>query len=425
MDYTNSTNLKLNLALVASFLFAVGAIINYFHQNHTPIHTKIFSGLHKTIPLPPDAALANTRDSYHLLYTATFTVRQNDTLATIFYRAGLDRALWITILNTPGTSRYLEQLPVGSKIQLMVNKMHELVSLQTKINPGQTFEITKKNDQWVASIKQEPITKTVEFDATTIHGNLTDTVKKTGLPSNLQNQIETMLSKYATHPGEKLEVLYHEYFAGDQKDHPGNVVAAELIDGKTKHRIVRFTENHSVGYFTPQGQSTQPQFLKFPLHYERIGSYFSYHRLDPFTHRVQPHLGVDFDAPEGTPVKAIANGRIVACNDKLRGYGNVIIVQYNKVYQSLYAHLEKFAKNLHPNEYVKKGQIIGYVGMTGWATGPHLHFAIYKNGVAVNPLTVQFPYSAPIEAKYRRAFFYDEDRWFDEMKLFSANEKRN
>ena len=105
---------------------------------------------------------------------------------------------------------------------------------------------------------------------------------------------------------------------------------------------------------------------------------------------------------------------------QIRGYGNVVMIRYSKTYKTMYAHLEKFAVHVHANEPVKKGQVVGYVGSTGWATGPHLHYAVYKNGVAVNPLTVQFPAGNSIPARYRQDFEYKETHWFNEMKLFEA-----
>lgn len=406
-----------NYALIASLFFAVGSIINYFHENYTFAKTKT-SVIHHVITLPPDSLTQNKS----LMYTAVFTVRPRDTLASIFYRAGLPSTLWMKMLDTPGSSRFLENLRPGNTMQLTVSQSHQLISLSYKVNLEQSYIMQKINNHWSGRLLQKPVTKTVAFSSSIVHGTLTNTTKATGLPVELQKQVDAMLSRYAVHPGDRLEVLYHEYFVGDQKDRPGNVIAAEIIDGKNKYRMVRFKENNRTGYYTPNGSSTDPQFLISPLNYQRIGSQFSYDRLDPFTHRVQPHLGVDYDAPAGTPVKALGNGIIVFCK-RMNGYGNVIMVRYNKTYKSFYAHLEKFSHNLHPNEPVEKGQVIGYVGTTGWSTGPHLHFAIYKNGVPVNPLTIKFPFSAPIEEKYRHQFFYDENRWFNEMTLFADAKK--
>ncbi len=270
--------------------------------------------------------------------------------------------------------------------------------------------------------KKQTVTKTLRFKSTVIHHSLLRAEESEGLPPHLRDELNHMIASDditgAIRPGDRLEVLYHEYFVNDKRNHPGNVVAAEIVNGKKHYKIVRFTNpDHKTGFYLPDGMSAKPAFLRDPLHYVRIGSYFSYHRYDPIAHRVQPHLGVDFDAPMGTPVKAISNGYVVF-RKQIHGYGNTVMIQYSKAYKSFYAHLEKFARNLRPHEYVKKGQIIGYVGMTGWSTGPHLHYAVYKNGVAVNPLTVKFPHGSPVPGEFRHDFFDKSDHWFHDMRLF-------
>lgn len=286
-------------------------------------------------------------------------------------------------------------------------------------------ESTPKGILHTAPSKSETVvTKTLRFRSSIIHHSIEGAARAAGLPEHMAHEVFAMFSANGIaqeiHPGDRLNILYHEYFVGNQKNHPGNVVAAEIIDGKHDYRMVRFTApNNQTGFYTPNGNDTKPLFLRIPLHYERIGSRFTYHRMDPVLHKIRPHLGVDFDAPIGTPVKAIGNGIVVFCK-QMRGYGNVLMIRYGNTYKSLYAHLEKFASYVKPNERVKKGEIVGYVGKTGWTTGPHLHFAIYKNGVAVNPLTVQFPHGSFIPAKYRSDFLYKEHRWFSQMQLYES-----
>jgi murein DD-endopeptidase MepM/ murein hydrolase activator NlpD len=255
-----------------------------------------------------------------------------------------------------------------------------------------------------------------------MHHSIEAAVRAAGLPEKLAHQVLAMFTAngeaHDAHPGDRINILYHEYFVGNKKDHPGNVVAAEIVDGKKDYRMVRFVApNHTAQFYTPSGQGTKPLFLPFPLHYQRIGSRFNYHRYDPVLHKIRPHLGVDFDAPLGTPVKAISDG-VVLFSKQMRGYGNVLMIRYHDRYKALYAHLERFASYIKPNTHVKKGEVVGYVGSTGWSTGPHLHFAIYKNGVPVNPLTVQFPHGSAVPEKYRQIFFEQTNRWFSEMRLY-------
>lgn len=294
--------------------------------------------------------------------------------------------------------------------------LHQIIALPVE------KQLPREKPPIIAIKKEEAITKTVRFRSSIIHHGIEEATREAGLPNSIAREVFAMFAANGdtndVHPGDRLNILYHEYFIGDQKEHPGNVVAAEIIDGKHDYRMVRFTTpNDHSGFYTPTGNGTKSLFSRIPLHYERIGSRFNYHRFDPILHKIRPHLGVDFDAPIGTPVKAISNGVVVFCK-QMRGYGNVLMIRYGDTYKSLYAHLEKFASYVKPNVAVKKGEIVGYVGETGWTTGPHLHFAIYKNGVAVNPLTVQFPHGSPIPEKYRHHFFQETNRWFSEMHLY-------
>jgi len=421
MDFTEQApSNRLRYIGITIAICITGAIISHFFENHTHASTKRTTS---TLQLPADKVTKTVvaPNTPNKTETQTLTIRKNDTLASLFHRAGLPSTLWITTLKLPPAAKYLEHLQAGSTIDITTTPSHEFVSLNDTIDLAQTLQVLKQGNYLVAHVLQKPVTKALRFKTGVIHHSLAQAEKSTGLPTDLQHELNAMLASngitHEIHPGDRLNILYHQYFVGDQKDHPGNIVAAEIVDGKNHYRMVRFTENHHAGYYAPNGEGTKPLFLSAPLAYRRIGSHFSYDRFDPIAHRVQPHLGVDYDAPMGTPVKAMSNGIVVFCK-KMNGYGNVIMVRYNRTYKSFYAHLGRFATHLRPNEVVKKGQVIGYVGMTGWTTGPHLHFAIYKNGKAVNPLTVKFPHTAPIEEKYRRAFFYDEHHWFNEMSLF-------
>lgn len=418
MDYTERTPSHwLRYVAITLTICITGVIISHFVENHTHAHAKKSATV---LSLPPEKTTV-VQNTSTAMQTITFTIKKHETLASLFHRAKLPDTLWMTVLKLPPAAKYLEQLQVGSDIDITTTSTNQFVSLKYSINHAQSLHVDRKGNYLVAKILQKPVTKTLGFKTSIIHYSLLQAEKNAGLSVNLQQELNAMFASggimHDIHKGDRLNVLYHQYFIGDQKDHLGNIVAAEIVDGKNHYRMVRFTENNHAGYYTPSGQGSQSLFLSSPLNYQRIGSGFSYGRFDPIAHRVQPHLGVDYDAPIGTPVKALGNGIIVFCK-QIRGYGNVIMVRYNKTYKSFYAHLGRFASHLHAHEMVKKGQVIGYVGMTGWTTGPHLHFAVYKNGKAVNPLTLKFPHTAPIESRYRNYFFYKENHWFNEMKLF-------
>lgn len=403
MDCTQWTlGKRLRVIGVAIAAVIVGGIISHFFRNHTQT------------TLTPASNI-----------TETITVHSDDTLASIFHEANLPSTLWMTIIRLPQASQTLHRLVEGEIFKITTTQDHALLSMTYRTNDGDTLRINEENGHYREKTTHVPITKALQFRTAVVHHSLQQAEKSTGLPANLEHELTQMLahSKMVKliQPGDRVDVLYHEYFINDHAYHPGNIVAAEITDTENHHyRVVRYVEpNHTAGYYKPNGQGTKPTFLKYPLHYERIGSRFNYHRYDPVLHRIRPHLGVDFDAPTGTPVEAISSG-IVVMEKQMRGYGNVLMIQYNQTYKTLYAHLEKFGRNIRVNEHVKKGEIVGYVGMTGWSTGPHLHYSVYKNGIPVNPLTVDFPRGSPIPARYRQQFLYKTNHWFSEMRSFKA-----
>ena len=426
MDYdqpTQTPRASSRYLIVAAVLFVIAAIISYFYQNNTQTSLEKSA----TVPIVKSAPVAPTPQKAPPIkvpvQAQTLTIESGDTLATVFNRAGLPNSLWLKILRLPKVEHYLDHLQAGNTMTITATSTHQFVSLSYSIDLSRFLEIYQQDNYFATRFIQKPVTQTAKFNSTTVRKNVSQTVKATGLPKPLQHQLTTMLTSglASIHPGDRINVLYHEYLVGDQKARESDIVAAEITNGSKNQRIVKFTTpNHKTTYYNADGTSAQSPFLKAPVNYRRIGSGFSYSRLDPVKHFVHPHLGVDMDAPRGTPVKAIGDGIVVFCK-RFGGYGNAVMIRYGNTYKALYGHLEKFATNLHTNQVVKKGQVVGYVGSTGWATGPHLHFTLYVNDKPVDPLKVKFPHTTPLAEKYRREFFAQENQWFSEMKTLKQS----
>ncbi|BEU27242.1 MULTISPECIES: M23 family metallopeptidase [Paraburkholderia] len=187
-------------------------------------------------------------------------------------------------------------------------------------------------------------------------------------------------------------------------------LAVRIATGTTSHDLFLYRNlDGKPFYYTKDGASTTPTFTRYPLAYERVSSDFALHRLDPVTHRWQSHDGVDLAAPAGTPVHATARGT-VAFIGRQTGYGKVVVLRNPPPYQTVFAHLSRFAKGLHRGAQVHRGQVIGYVGSTGWATGPHLHYEVHVDSVPKDPLTVALPGNNPLDATERAQFAKDADR---------------
>lgn len=204
--------------------------------------------------------------------------------------------------------------------------------------------------------------------------------------------------------GDRFRVFY------DQKVCGGDVIAVDTVryavfsHQEEDFQMVMFDQKDGGNiYWNEKGESMRKAFLKAPLSYSRISSGFSYNRRHPITRRVQPHTGVDYAAPKGTPVMSIGDGTVTSMKYEGAG-GNVVRIKHNSVYSTAYLHLSGFASGLKAGKRVRQGDVIGYVGSTGRSTGPHLDFRVWKNGSPVNPLTMDSPPAEPVKEELRPAF---------------------
>ncbi|WP_321962750.1 M23 family metallopeptidase [Paraburkholderia sp. J7] len=190
----------------------------------------------------------------------------------------------------------------------------------------------------------------------------------------------------------------------DAQSSPDTPVAIRISNGNVSHDL--FLYRNLAGkafYYSADGHAAMPSFLRFPVTFTRVSSHFSLRRLDPVTHRIQPHEGVDLAAPVGTPVHATARGTVMFAGWQT-GYGKVVKLDNFGPYSTTFAHLSRFAKHLKVGQTVTKGQVIGYVGATGWATGPHLHYEVHVDQVAQDPLTVDLPHRDPLQGEDKQRF---------------------
>jgi murein DD-endopeptidase MepM/ murein hydrolase activator NlpD len=230
-----------------------------------------------------------------------------------------------------------------------------------------------------------------------------------GLPSSLVWDLNKIFTwqinfKQGLHPGDTFEVLYEKKYFGDKFVEYGDILAAKFYVNGALFEAIRFKDQHGeIHYYNPQGESLDRAFLRVPVHYTHIGSSFNMARRHPILGITRPHEGVDLAANRGEIVKAAGNG-VIAFEGKQGGYGNLIIINHGRGITTRYGHLSHFVKGLRPGDTVKMGQIIAYVGSTGLATGPHLHYEYRINEVPKNPLSVKLPGSDPLAAKYRKTF---------------------
>ncbi|MCZ4693771.1 metalloendopeptidase [Ancylomarina euxinus] len=199
--------------------------------------------------------------------------------------------------------------------------------------------------------------------------------------------------------GDEFNVIYDEEMIDGKSIHQIKVIAANFVHHKSNNYAFAFDDGDKKGYFDEEGKSLQKAFLKAPLRFSRISSKFSNNRFHPVLKRYRPHHGIDYAAPTGTPVMTIGDGIVVKKGNQSQGGGRYLTIKHNSIYSTTYMHFSRFGKNVGVGARVKQGQVIGYVGASGLATGPHLDFRVHKNGTAINPLKMKSPPVAPVSAQ--------------------------
>lgn len=295
----------------------------------------------------------------------------------------------------PLNLRYIASSPVGDATLAVATKV--------TLPSGKVVAVA------AADIAAANVTGALSYTGGIIHrSSLYAEARKAGLSMRQANQLVDMFSvnKRAQNlkPGDEFSVLYENPTAPGKKDRSDNtIVAAQLVHQGQRYQLIRFvTPAGQVDYYTPEGESLHQGILRAPVAYSYISSYYSKSRFEPVLHFFRPHLGVDYAAPKGTPIEAAGDGQVVAMSRR-GGYGKTIVIEHDNKYSTLYAHMADFGPKLQIGSMVKQGQVIGYVGRTGLATGPHLHYEIHVNNVPLNPLTVDLP-GAPIPETYRHQF---------------------
>lgn len=209
---------------------------------------------------------------------------------------------------------------------------------------------------------------------------------------------------FGVQQGDRYKVIYEESFVDSQSIGINRITAAWFYHSEKDFWAIPFEQNGVRSFFDEEGNSLRKAFLKAPLRFSRISSRFSHSRLHPVLKIRRPHHGVDYAAPTGTPVHSVGDGVITRKGYQKSGGGNYVSIKHNSVYSTTYMHLSRYGKGINQGVYVKQGDVIGYVGATGLATGPHLDFRFYRNGSAVNPLTVEAPPVEPVENDNRAKY---------------------
>ena len=335
------------------------------------------------------------------------TVKKGDTLATIFSRMNLNPKELHKIVRLGSSANQLKRLVPGEELKFLIID-GELRELIYAIDDSQSLHVVKNGDSFTASEVKLELNKRIAYAAGKIESSLFIAAQEAGIPASMTMDIANIFGwdidfVLDVKTGDRFSLIYEEYFLDGKKVKNGDILAAEFSNGGNVYRAVRYVDKDGrAEYYTPEGKSMRKRFLRTPVDFKRISSKFG-QRFHPVLNRMRAHHGVDYAAPTGTPIKAAGDGKITFIGKK-GGYGNTIVIQHAGRYSTLYAHMKSYKRDLKKGSRVTQGETIGYVGSSGLATGPHLHYEFRINGIHRNPLTVKLPDDTPITAQYRTDF---------------------
>lgn len=336
-------------------------------------------------------------------------VRSGESLARIFKEQGLSPQLLYKITHSSADAAGLARIVPGQTLKFGFDTDGELVTLDHVLSPIHTLRIEASDDGFAT----QDLRKDLEVRVAESHGTIKDSLFVDGQEAGLSDrQIMELAGIFGwdidfaleLRKGDSFSLVYQEQYLDGKKYRDGPILAAEFVNRGTSFRAIRYEDDDgNVSYYDADGSSKRRAFIRTPVKFARVSSRFTTKRWHPVLQKWRSHKGVDYAAPSGTPIKATGSGRVIFRGWK-GGYGKVVIVQHGGKYTTLYGHMSRFNAKVKNGSRVKQGQIIGYVGQTGLATGPHLHYEFRINGVHRNPLTVKLPKSDPLPKAKLAAF---------------------
>jgi len=354
-------------------------------------------------------------------------VKKGDNLSTLFDKAKIKADQLIELMQLGKDTRALTKIHPGDIINVVANNEGQLQALDYAINGIEFLRVIRQQDELHAKTLKHDIEKRTAYSSAEIESSLFLASQKAGLSQNITMELANVFGwdidfALDIRAGDKFTVIYEEIFKNGEKLKDGNILAAEFINQGKTFRALRYANpvTNTTGYYSPDGHSLRKAFLRSPVKFSRISSKFTTRRYHPLLHKFRSHKGVDYAASRGTAIRASGDGKVIFRGRK-GGYGKTVVIKHGSRYSTLYAHLSNFNRKARSGSRVKQGQIIGYVGSTGLASGPHLHYEFRVNGVHRNPLTVKFPSTKPIPKRYRENFELTTQAYVAQLDVLSRS----
>jgi murein DD-endopeptidase MepM/ murein hydrolase activator NlpD len=342
-------------------------------------------------------------------YVSQERVLRGDTVAALFDRLGVSDPKAIEYLKSDATGRMIfRQLVPGRMLQAETGTEGELLALRYFVNPASLLEVNRTAEGLRSRQRRITETPRLVYKTATIRSSLFAATDAAGIPDAVAMQVARVFATdidFHTdlRRGDRLSLVYEMIYDSGELVAPGRILAAQFVnDGRTYHAVL-FTDDEGIdGYYSLDGSNRAKAFLRSPVEFSRVSSGFGA-RFHPIFKNWRAHTGVDFAAPRGTRALAAADGHVISAGPR-GGYGNAVEVRHGGGITTLYAHLSGFASGIRAGARVRQGEPVGYVGSTGYATGPHLHYEFKVSGIHQDPLRVALPKAEPVPARLKSQF---------------------
>jgi murein DD-endopeptidase MepM/ murein hydrolase activator NlpD len=382
---------QVTAAIATLLLGGAGAAFGVASLDPQPDTVVVRQVLEDVAPLPVDEQLQQIENSSMSLYRSDRT-RLAETVDAFLARMGVDDPAAASFLRREPSFRTQFLAHAGRSVSVESNDRHQLVKFTGRwvadsLTSFKRLVVERAGNAFVSHVETAPLTASVHLGSALVRTSLFAAADEVNVPDAVVSQmVEIFASEIDFHRdlrlGDRFSVVYETLDADGEPMRTGRILSAEFVNAGTAYNSVWFqAPGRKGGYYTLDGKSLETSYLPTPLQYSRVSSGFRM-RFHPILHEWKAHLGVDYAAAMGTPVRTVGDGKVEFAGVQ-NGFGNVVIVRHNTTEETVYAHLSRI--RVRPGEQVEQGETIGNVGMTGWATGPHLHFEFRVNGVHQNP----------------------------------------
>lgn len=341
-------------------------------------------------------------------------IESGDNLSAIFTKVGLSNQDLFRVLNSSEEAKILNRIYPGYTLDFMIPDQGELEALRIFKSPLEGYIFTRNENSYVVEsiLKQPDVQQT--YKVGTINDSLFMAGQREQIPAVTIMEMANIFGgviDFILDPrqGDEFSILYEEKYLDGEFIGNGEILASQFINQGKKYIAVRYVnEDGTIGYYNPEGESMRKAFLRNPLDVFRISSNFNPSRRHPILNTIRAHKGTDYAAPTGTPIRATSDGKITRAA-RNGSFGNLVVIEHNGSFETKYAHLSKYGPGIKRGVKVRQGDIIGYVGATGGATGPHLHYEFLLNGVHQDPRTIldNLPQAVSIESSEMDRFKSD------------------